>query len=312
MMKNKILLLDDNGDCLARDNIVIAFFGKYPFSEMVEGAKHCVKKFLEMTPSDALKWSIIGKSADTYKPLSDKALARCLSTLTVAASKKKDIHFRLFGPEVNGPDYGLTLNGKVQPSNEGFLNQTNVVEMRFPRELLSETGEDAFVEIVTDLFKKIPCDSGYASIALCFGDESKKDIAGKYIAPIALRSHGYDIPDNLPNANALGDRCRGARWLTILSHKLIDELGGLNSMKQVLSDGVETISTKNGVLFRAGATPEIGDVNRNQFTPLLASVAHVIEKITYFGDNTLRELFGFDSDKLNRWERRFWHDRMSE
>ena len=78
MTKNKILLLNDNGDCLVRDNIVIAFFGKFPFSKMVEGAKYCVRKFLEMTPRDALKWSIIGKSADTYKPLSDKALARCL------------------------------------------------------------------------------------------------------------------------------------------------------------------------------------------------------------------------------------------
>jgi hypothetical protein len=308
MTKNKILLLDDNGDCLARDNMVIAFFGKYPFSKMVEGAKYCVQKFLEMTPIDALKWSIIGVSADTYKPLSDKALARCLSSLTVAASKKKDIHFRLSGPEKFGPDYRLLVDGNIQPSNEGFLNETNVFEMRFPREFLSETGEDAFVEIVTDLFENIPCDSGYASIALCFGKESKKDIAGKYITPIALRSHGYDIPDNLSTANSLGDRCRGARWITMLSHKLIDELGGLNSMKQVLSDGVETLSTKNGMLFRAGATPEIGDVNRNQFTPLLASVAHAIEKITYFGDNTLRQLFDFDSDKLNRWERRFWQD----
>jgi hypothetical protein len=308
MTNNKILLLDDNGDCLARDNLLIAFFGKLPFSRMVEGGKYCFEKFLEMTPKDALKWSIIGKSADTYKPLSDKVLARCLSSLTVAASKKKDIHFRLFGPEEDGPDYGFILNGKVKPSNEGFLNQTNVVEMRFPCEFLSETGEDTFVEIVEDLFQNIPCDSGYASIALCFGDESKNDIAGRYMAPIALRSHGYDIPDNLPTANSLGYRCRGARWLTMLSHKLIDELGGLNSMKQVLSDGVETISTKNGVLFRAGASPEIGDVNHNQFTPLLASVAHTIEKITYFGDDTLLELFDFDEDKLNRWERRFWQD----
>lgn len=313
MTKNKILLLDDNGDCLARDNIVIVFFGKVSFYKMVEGTKYCVEKFLEMTPRDALKWSIVGKSADTYKPLSDKTLARCLSSLTITAAKKKDIHFRLFGPEENGPDYGLILNGKVQPSNEGFLNQTNVIEMRFPREFLSETGEDAFVEVVTDMFENIPCDSGYASIALCFGDESKTDIAGKYIAPIALRSHGYDIPDNLPTANSLGDRCRGARWLTMLSPKLIDELGGLNSIKNVLSDDVTTISTTNGVMFRAGAMPEIGDVNRNQFTPLLASVAHVIEKITYFGDDTLGELFDFDEDKLNRWEHRFWQDQyMSE
>ena len=312
MRKNKILLLNDNGDILARENIVIVFFGKFPFSKMVEGAKYCVQKFLEMTPIEALKWSMIGKSADTYKPFSDKALTRCLSYLTVATSKKKNIHFQLWGPQEGGPDYGLILAGNIQPKTEGFLNQTNFVEMRFPREFLSETGEDRFVDMVTDMFENIPCDSGYASIALCFGDESKIDIAGKYIAPIALRSHGYDIPDNLPMSNSLGDRCRGARWITMLSKKLIDELDGLKSVKKSLAEGVETISTKNGVLFRAGATPEIGDVNHNQFTPLLTSVAHAIEKITYFDDGTLAELFNDDEDKLNRWERRFWQDHMSE
>lgn len=312
MIKNKILLLDDNGDCLARDNIMISFFGKLPFSKMVEGAKYCVEKFLEITPREALKWSMIGKAADTYKPLSDKALTRCLSSLTVANSKKKDIHFELWGPEEAGPDYGLFLAGNMQPKNEGFLNQTNLIEMRFPMEFLSETREDRFVEMVTDMFKNIPCDSGYASIALCYGDESKKDIAGKYMVPIALRSHGYDIPNNSSILNSLGDRCIGARWITMLSRKLIDELGGLNSVKENLAEGVETIITKNGVLFRAGITPEIGDVNHRQFTPLLTSIAHAIEKVTDFKSHALAGLFNHDEEKLDRWKRRFWQDHISE
>lgn len=307
-MNNNLWFHDTDGSCLARDNIVIAFFRKCPFADMVDGAKYCVDQYLQMIPNDVLQWSIIGPSAGTHKPLTDKSLTRCLSMLTVATAKKKDVHFRLLGPEKYGSDYGLILDGMKMPSNEGFLDQTNMIEMRFPREYLNEMGEDAFVAKVTDLFEKLPCDSGYASVSLCFGKESRLGKTGGYIIPLALRSHGFDIPKNLSTGTSLGDRCRGARWLTMLSDELIDELGGSDLLNKKLLDGVEIISTTHGILLRAGRSPEIGDVNRNQMTPLVASVAHAIEPVTYFGDASVRPLFGGDKEKQLRWERRFWPD----
>jgi hypothetical protein len=92
----------------------------------------------------------------------------------------------------------------------------------------------------------------------------------------------------------------------MLSTALIDELGGIDSLRDKLLDGVEIINRTHGVLLRAGRTPEIGDVNRNQTTPLLASVAHAIEAVTYFGDNSLLPFFGNDAARRDRWERRFW------
>jgi len=307
-MNENLRFHDTNGNCLARDNIVIAFFRKCPFADMVEGAKYCVDQYLQMIPTDVLHWSVIGASADTYKPLTEKSLARCRSMLTAVKARQKNIHFRLLGHEKYGPDYGVVLDGNKIPSNEGFLDQTNVIEMRFPREFLNENSEDAFVAIVTDLFENMPCDSGYASVSLCFGKESRYAEAGAQITPLALRSHGFDIPNNLSTGGFLGNHCRGARWLTMLSNELINELGGNDSLTEKLLDGVEIINTTHGVVLRAGRSPEIGDVNRNQTTPLLASVAHAIEAVTYFGDPSLRPLFGHDAEKQNRWERRFWPD----
>ena len=159
--------------------------------------------------------------------------------------------------------------------------------------------------MVTELFEKLPCDSGYASVALCFGNESQLDKAGAWMTPLAFRSHGYDIPYNLATACSLGKLCRGARWLTILSHELLGRIGDIDSLREQLADGVEIIQCSHGVLLRAGRTPEIGDVNRKRTTPLLASVAHAIEAVTYFGDSSLRPLFG-DAERQDRWERRFW------
>ncbi|MCL4204035.1 MAG: DUF3396 domain-containing protein [Pirellulaceae bacterium] len=304
-MDENLRLRDADGAYLARDNVVIAFFGKCPFADVVKGAKYCVDRFLDIVPGAALKWSVMGMNSGSFKPLTDKSLARCRAMLTVATAKQKDVHFRLLGPEKFGPDYGLYVNGYKSPSEEGFLDQTNTIELRFPREFIRETGDDAFVALVTDLFEKLPCDSGYASAAICFGRESQWDKASTFLVPAALRSHGFDIPNNLSTGNSLGKLCRGARWLTILSNELLGQVGGIDSLKKQLADGVEIIECSHGVLLRAGRTPEIGDVNRQQTTPLLASVAHAIEAVTFFGDSSLRPLFG-DAERQERWERRFW------
>jgi hypothetical protein len=127
------------------------------------------------------------------------------------------------------------------------------------------------------------------------------------IASTAFRSHGYDVANTLYTNTALGDRSRGARWLTMLGTDLVDRLGGKSALAAKLIDGVDVVEGAHGILLRAGKAPEIGDVNRQQSTPLLASVAEAIERVTFFGDKGLGPLFG-GPEPRNRWERRFWPD----
>jgi len=305
-MNEHVRINDTDGTCLVRDNLMIVFFGQRPFADMVEGAARCVDRFLEMTPAKQLKWSIIGTTSSSHKPLTDRDLARCQSMLVPKIAKQKDIYFRLMGPEKYGPDFGVMIYGERNPRKVGLRDQANVIEMTFPRALLGTIGEDAFVATVRDLFEKLPCDSGYASVALCFGKESRCDRAGTHIAPLAMRSHGFDVPNTLWTSTRVGKRSRGARWLTLLSMELVNELGGRDALHDKLADGVDVMSGRRGVLLRAGQTPEIGDVNRNEMTPLLSSVAHAIEPVTDFADTSLLPLFGNSANKLNRWHRRFW------
>jgi len=305
-MDNDLRFTDKDGSCIARSNLVIAFFGKKQFAEIVDGARYCVDQYLKLLPKDALKWSVIGSASGTHKPILEKSIARCRSMLNVASARKKDIHFRLLGPEKYAPDYSLVLNGRKEPSDEGFLDQASVIEMRFPAAYLDEIGEESFVAFVVDLFEQIACDSGYASFSLCYGKESQYAKAGDHIAPLAFRSHGFDIANNLFTSGFLGNHCRGARWLTALSDDLIADLGGVDALNDQVAAGVDLITCAGGTVLRAGRSPEIGDVNRNAMTPLVESVAHAIEEVTYFGDKSLLPLFGQDLEKLDRWERRFW------
>lgn len=305
-MEERVGLYDAAGDCLARDNLQITFFGKRPFAQMVKGTGKCVQWFLAVVPEGELKWSIIGPTSGTHKPLTKKDLDRCLAMLTAAAARQKDIHFRLMGPAKYGPDYRLVVNGYKQPAKRGFLDQTNAIEMRFPREFLLNKGHDAVARIAKELFDAFAGDSGYASPALCVGKESEIDQAGAYLAPLAMKHHGYDVSTTLYSASALGTLSRGARWLTLLSKDLLTELGGGEILRSRLAPEVDMTDFANGVMLRTGPTPEIGDTNRMEMTPLLASVAHAIEAVTRFNDNALLPIFGNDPERRDRWERRFW------
>ena len=204
-----------------------------------------------------------------------------------------------------GPDFGALVKGYAKPRKIGFADQTNVVQFLFPVDFCANFGEDRFAELMASMFERLDCDSAYAAPALHFGIIGRYDEARTFIAPRALQHHGYDVPDNATTASGLGRKSRGARWLTALSSSMVDRVGGMKRLTKHIARGVEIRELKNGVLIRAGATPELGAVNRGQGTPLLASVAHAIEPITHFGDNAILPLFA-NKEQRDRWERRFW------
>src|SRR5262249_25640515 len=149
-------------------------------------------------------------------------------------------------------------------------NQTCLVEVRWPSEFPEQLGFDAFVDWVSKLGEMVPYRSGYASPALSRGweDLSHLQEGARHMGPPALRHPGYDLPENDATASFMGkDQCRGARWLTLLGPALVEQLGGQEQMKKQLDAGVTIAKSGAGLLLRAGAKPEIGDVNRGDVTP---------------------------------------------
>lgn len=83
-------------------------------------------------------------------------------------------------------------------------------------------------------------------------------------------------------------------------------MGGRDVLTGKLNKDVTVIPGAHGLLMRAGHSPEIGDVERKQTTPLLASVAHAIEDVTRFNNKGMLQFFNDDPEEMYRWERRFW------
>ncbi|MCP4114960.1 MAG: DUF3396 domain-containing protein [Desulfobacteraceae bacterium] len=297
---------DSDGDILVRDGLILAFFLKQPFHKMAPGIRHAFDAWLALIPEGNLKWAMIGANAEIHKPFNSRTLKRCFDQLDPQKARKRNISsFDIQGKDKYNAGFCFSTVGSNDIHEDSARSATNLLEIRIPTEFFQELGPDGFIRFGLTISEFLAYDSGYASLALNFGYESAAWEAGKLIAPLALRHPGFDINNNQYSRFVLDRSCRGARWITFLGPHLTERIGGKQSLKKKIDPGAEIMQAGNGIAIRAGAEPEIGDLNRKQDLPLLKSVAAAIEGISYFNDSSLKVLFNEDEDKLEKWERRF-------
>src|SRR4029079_854314 len=214
---SEMKLRSRKGEVLARDNFIIAFFCRGPFKQIAGGARSALEQWLRVVPDGQLQWALVGMTATKYKKLTPDVLKKCFEMLDDDVTAKTDVYFRIFGPETSGPDYLAIIKGYAKLAKSPSITKTNLIEFLFPAEFPSRVGYDRVVDLAATMFNAIPCDSGYASPALHFGVPRVYEQAARFITPLALQHHGYDVPNNAGTSTWLGNRCRGARWLTMLS-----------------------------------------------------------------------------------------------
>jgi hypothetical protein len=184
-----------------------------------------------------------------------------------------------------------------------------LLQINFPASYADDDRVDALFSLVTTLAQRLEPVSGYCSPSLLPSD-AHQSAAFLALRPLALRFPGYDVAMNDLAALELGDRVRGARWISLLGPAPLAALGGLDALRTALPKPIEVLDLAGTVAIRAGRLPEIGDVNRREDTPLLKAVARALEPITLFSEVDLLSHFAdFDEELLSRWERRFLEDR---
>ncbi len=298
---------DDEGKFLVgRDVFVAAFFTRDLYTAAADAASLLLSQWLLATPQTLLEWVQVGPNSSQYKPYSTAMTARCKTELSTAKARRDLGFFTIRGGEdCHNPSYEFTFIGENTPGGMA-PDATCLVELRWPSEHVARVGFDEIASQICNFASLIPFRSGYASPALSLGWENAEHVAAgaMKIAPIAFRHPGYDIPENHAAAGLMRrDRCRGARWLTFLGSPLVEDIGGLQPLQEHLDPRVGIIELPHGVMLRAGHSPEIGDVNRGESTPLLRSVASAIEPITEFETAAIMKRV-FNEDASLRWERR--------
>lgn len=297
---------DPDGGTLVREAVVLTFFWRRPFKDVADPLVSIFQRWLSIVPRDVLQWATIGANADTASAVRANSIDRCLDQLDRTKAAKRDVSgFSIFGEEDGNPRYRFDLTADRNPADEDETI-ASYVEMRFASDVVDGAGVETFVAFAEQCARNLPFDSGYASRALCRSDTGSPSKSGRIIAGLALRHLAFDIPVNESTRFDVGDRCRGAYWLTFLGPALVKELGGRRALATVLGEEVSVSSLGDGLMLRAGKKPERGDVNRKKDLPELRTLARALEPVTFFGDSTIEnEIFDEDDDKRERWERRF-------
>ena len=296
----------ESGRVFLRNCVIAAFFVARPLHEVSNSIATALDQYVAMIPPDTLKWVVPSATAEEWKPFTAKTIAKCKSYLVSEGTKKRYMTaFHLSDTEGGVPRYSFNLVGK--PVVDTTPEELTLIQMAFPLSVLAADQVERFVSSIRRLATIIPTTSGYCSPALVI----PRDLhigEGIYAArPIALRHPGYDVENNEGTCVRIGTKTRGARWITLLGEELTMQLGGIEALQKRLLPPVTVNEIGAGVMIRAGAEPELGDVNMSIPTPNLRAVAEAIKSVTFFDDCAMIGIFGDadDPEPLARWEHRF-------
>jgi hypothetical protein len=305
-MKTTILRKQKDGRIYLREAVTVAFFLSTPLHDFVHAVRAAFQLFLQAIPSDVLTWGLIGANSEAWTRISKTTLSRCLSQLEPARTRARPLtYFELGDGTLGGeaPGYGVIVVGSPGGDRE-LRDEVNLFQMSFPVEVIdSDTVED-FVGFCRRVAEALPYVSGYASPslqwAMMYMSEAMDEARG-----IAMRHPGYDVQFNVNARLRLGNRVRGARWLTFLGPGAMEAVGGESRLRSSLSGEISVEQVGSGTMIRAGTMPELGDVNKGIGVPLLREVAAVLEPITAFQELVLLGNFA-DNDEafFEAWERR--------
>lgn len=121
---------------------------------------------------------------------------------------------------------------------------------------------------------------GYGGLALLTSpDRALTQYYAPQIAGFAARYPGIEIDRPMSHKMHTQDGIKGGSWLTVLSARFMDQLGGAAAMAERLAEDFRLEPYSGGLLVIAGTAPEVGDTNQNLDTPRYRRLAKVLGPI---------------------------------
>jgi hypothetical protein len=193
-------------------------------------------------------------------------------------------------------------SGVVNPEDR----TRHLIEMRWPA-LEAPDDVDGLGEELDEFATRLQCESGYCSQAISWSGSPTWGRPDARLAAMGLREYQLDIHNNDATRYEIGGRCRGARWCTLLSAKLLEQAGGMAALSECEGLGARIRATDSGgVLVFLNRWPRTRVDTRTPAIAAYRALARALEDISLFGDADLeRSRFDGNPDLLDRYERRF-------
>jgi hypothetical protein len=163
-------------------------------------------------------------------------------------------------------------------------------------------------EFLRSICERLKPISGYGGLGII---ESPDILARKpfqrTVRELAERFPGLDADAGPITSRRLGDGIKGVNWLTVLSDRWIDNVGGVEYLRARLNETFYFYRYKGGVIIQAGPKPQLGDVNANNWPRPYVTLAKVLKKIQITTHNPMHfgGTGGFDYEATLAWLFRF-------
>ena len=156
------------------------------------------------------------------------------------------------------------------------------------------------VETVQRWADSISVHYGYSGLSFNVSQGSIQQRHGWEAKRLAMRFQGFELEDASTTSLCCMTELKGVNWLTIVSHSMLEPLGGLSAIREKCSQEIRIHPMRGGVIIQAGPEPQVGDANRGETLPLYREVARVLKPIR------ARSHWPFFGNVLgNDWMRRF-------
>ncbi|MCK5267927.1 MAG: DUF3396 domain-containing protein [Spirochaetes bacterium] len=293
---NQFRLIKDQ--CIVVTNCIeVAVYTEKPFFDAGQGVVQFYESFIKFFGKEITFYGT--QNLPCVKPINKKALEMVQFWFAHKPWRRAHYGLRLYSGlhETDARLPAFEMFGSTTSRHAGYLR------MALPVEIISH-GTKKFLDIVREAIGKFQWLSGYAGYSFYWLPRYLSTLkqVGQYIGPKLLRHPGFNMGDPMYFKKFALDSVLGANWLTLLSSKFCDKLGGFDEMKKKVSPKIDIQELEAGILLIAGEKPEIGDINKGKFLPTYQEISNLLLPIRA---KKLRPLTGLTSENTLRWLERF-------
>jgi len=253
-----IKVYDNNGKlaaCLAMG--VTLYFDKTYSKQIRSKVAKCIEQYLSLTRA-YLRWYYLDDNKRRDMQVNP--------TLSVMKIVERLDEYDSFFCEFTGADdmeqaspFNLSalLHFKTKFDEIGFLTAS------VPFAFLEQQPPGFFKKLVHQWCQQICPLHGYSGIYVAFSAEQGAAMGSEpLIYPLLKRFPGIEINASATVSVFFKQGIKGVNWLTVLSDKYVERLGGVEALQKGLDETCPLYTYPGGVVIQAGPYPQLGDLEQ--------------------------------------------------
>jgi hypothetical protein len=283
-----------NGRLTLREGLLACFFMRRSHQELGTTVARYLSTYRQAIEPGRLGWYVDMEGA--MRPLDEEGWAYVRSCLLESPGCNLILEEH---PNQVGA-FRFEYRGKQLDSFPFAGNPDEVSEVSFwlPVEYLEERGPGAVRELVMELARELPFNSGYVSLAF-----NHLGVLGveRIVRELCFRYPGLDVHHLSDTSQSVGTRARGAYWLNFYGQPLVSQLGGAETLRARLTLPEVSIQEmeRDRLMVSLGEWPEVGDAEEPRSYRALARVLE-----PYLSEEPIR-WHSFTAEDMRRWQCRF-------